>query len=480
MKKYQYILISLLLISNTLTAQNLTQVSVDKAREVIDQVVEAYGGSERLNKLNSVMIDFETSNLAVNQSKKPGPPWDVNKVKDSSMVDFENQQFVSSIQSNDERNFHNGIIINGDKSFQVDFLAKTATPIAEPNFMNTAGSFIRVTPALLVKQLMQRANTAHYLGQADVDGKPHDVVTLVMEVGPAISLYFDQETHLLNKSERFFGVFGMVGYRFHEYKKVDGIPFNGRFELFVSGENNMKRHNVRTQINQPIAKHTQLSDKMAQVAPVQPDPLARQEISDGVYLIGGNGTYALFVEMDDHVIAIGGTAGIPERIGLLKEVVPNKPIKYGVLTHHHGDHIVGGQAYAEEGTIILTAAAHEQVVRDSIEHDSYKLETIKDQRTFTGKQHELQIIDVGPTDHAEHILVAYLPKAGILFQADHFGLRSPGNINPAGQATQDFAQSLKKHKIKAKSILSAHSALVATDADLNTALKLAKELVQKD
>lgn len=56
--------------------------------------------------------------------------------------------------------------------------------------------------------------------------------------------------------------------------------------------------------------------------------------------------------------------------------------------------------------MILTAAAHEQVVRDSFDNDSLKLETIKDKRTFKGKQHELHIIDIGPTDHSEHLLVA--------------------------------------------------------------------------
>ncbi len=475
MKKYLYMLFSLLLLNSGVTAQNLTQVSVDKALEVIQQVIEAYGGAERLNALNSVAIEFETDNFAVNQSRKPGPPWDINKVKGSSMIDFENQWFVGNNQSNDDRNFHNGTVINGAQSFQVNYQSKTATPIATPDFMNTAGPFIRVTPALLVKQLMQRSNTAHYLGQSDLDGKPHDVVTLVMEVGPAISLYFDQKTHLLNKSERFFGAFGMIGYRFYDYKEVAGIPFNGRFELYVSGENNMQRRNVKTTVNQDISKYTDVSDELARVEPIQPDPVTRQEISKGVYLIGGNGTYAMFVEMDDHVIAVGGTAGLPERIALLKEAVPNKPIKFGVMTHHHGDHIVGAQAYADEGSMILTASAHEQVVRNSVEHDNYQLATVKEKRIFKSKQHELQIIDVGPTDHSEHLLVAYLPQQGILFQADHFGVQSPGNVNAANQATQDFARSLKQHNINAPSILSAHSPLVATDKDLKQALKMAKD-----
>ncbi len=469
-----------LLCSAVVSAQNLTQQSVNKAQEVINQVVEAYGGAERLNALNSVSVEFETTNLAVNQSRKPGPPWDENKVKGSSMLDFEQQQFITRAKSlSDNQDFHNGTIINGEKSYQLDYRASTASPIAAPNFMNTAGPFIRVTPTLLVKQLMQRAHTAHYLGQADVDGRPHDVVTLVMEVGPAISLYFDQQTHLLHQSERVLGAFGLVGYRFSDYQTVDGIPFNQGFELFINGDNNMQRKNLRTTINQPLTQYTELKPGLRQVAAVQPDPLGRQEISDGVYLIGGNGTYAMFIEMDDHVISVGGTAGIPERIALLKEAVPNKPIKYGVMTHHHSDHILGVEPYAAEGAVVIAAAAHEKVIRDSTEHEQLTMETVNKSRTFKSGDREVQVIDIGPTNHTEHLLVAYLPKEGIVFQADHFGVRAPGDVAPANPTTKDFAAALKKHKIKAKAIVSAHSAIVATEADLNSALEQAKRLEKK-
>ena len=38
------------------------------------------------------------------------------------------------------------------------------------------------------------------------------------------------------------------------------------------------------------------------VKAVEPDEPAAREIADGVYLIGGQGTYALFVEMQDTLL----------------------------------------------------------------------------------------------------------------------------------------------------------------------------------
>ncbi|MGJ8662930.1 MAG: MBL fold metallo-hydrolase [Marinicella sp.] len=484
MKKHTHILLILLAFSSVATSQNsdenLTQKSVNKAQEVINLVVEAYGGAERLNQLNTVSIDFDTTNFAVNQSRNPGPPWDENKVKGTTMLDFENQQFVTQFKSmSDHQDFHGGTVINGEDSHQINYRAQTNTPIAEPNFMNTAGPFIRVTPPLLVKQLMQRSQTAHYLGQADVDGNPHDVISFVMEVGPAISLYFDQKTHMLNRSERVLGAFGLVAYRFHEHQKVDGIPFNQRFELFVNEQNNMLRKNKKTEINQSIAAHTKLDDGLTATAAIQPDPVARQKITEGVYLIGGNGTYAMFIEMNDHVIAVGGTAGIPERIALLKEVVPNKPVKYGVLTHHHNDHILGAQAYADEGAIVIAAAAHEKVISDATENKSLKIETVNKTRNFISGEREVQLIDIGPTEHTAHLLIAYLPKEGIMFEADHFNIRTAGNVPPASPAARSFAAALKSNDIKVKSILSAHSPMVASMDDLKEAIKKADQIAKK-
>ena len=182
----------------------------------------------------------------------------------------------------------------------------------------------------------------------------------------------------------------------------------------------------------------------------------------------------MFVEMEDYVVAIGGAAGIPDRIKLLKEVVPNKPIQFGVMTHHHGDHILGAQAYADQDITVITSKAHEETVRNSTNKPKMKIKTIKNEHTFKDKERTLKLIDIGPTPHSKNILAAYLPNEGIMFTADHFGLQSPGNITAAGENTQAFAKSLKKNKIKATKILSAHSSIIATDKDLAKSLELAQ------
>ncbi len=146
-----------------------------------------------------------------------------------------------------------------------------------------------------------------------------------------------------------------------------------------------------------------------------------QEVKEGVFLVGAGNTYAMFVEMNDHVIAVGGTAGIPDRIKALREVVKDKPIKYGVMTHHHNDHVLGVPAYQAEDAVVLTVKEHEAVMRAAAtDADSLKLQFVEDKYVFDDGSHKLEIIDIGPTPHAKHLLVAWLPEEGILFEADHF------------------------------------------------------------
>ena len=83
---------------------------------------------------------------------------------------------------------------------------------------------------------------------------------------------------------------------------------------------------------------------------------------------------------------------------------------------------------------------------------------------------------IGPTAHTEHLLVAYLPDEGILFEADHFALPRVGPIPPAVTSTQSFAEALGREELGVKLILSAHSPKAATMDDLRVALE--KEVFQ--
>jgi glyoxylase-like metal-dependent hydrolase (beta-lactamase superfamily II) len=462
---------ALLLTCGNLVAESLPLQSVNKAGEVIDAAIEAHGGAEAITNLNSLVQKAEFVTFATGQSRKPGPPYDQGQQENFYAVDFENDVYVG-------RNkgvgggfvFDQGVIINGEDSWQLNYRSGTAAPLAEPDFNTRSGPFIRVTPALLMKQLQTRRTTSNWLGEAEIDGRMHDVITLVMEVGPALGLYIDQETHMLTRMERVLPPFGQIEYSFLDYTTIDGIAFNQKFKLYANGEDNLAIDIKKTLVNASLDDYLKVPSGLEKVAAITPDELSTQEIDEGVFLIGGNGTYALFVEMEDHVVAIGGTRTVPASIGEMRKEIADKPIKYGVLTHHHNDHVPGAAAYAGEDASIITFRENETVVRNAAGDENAKLEFVEDRMTLTDGNKTIELYNIGPTPHAENILIAYLPEEGIIFEADHFPQPATGVIPPAVPATIAFARALEKLDLDYKMIVGAHSARTATPADLQTAL----------
>jgi glyoxylase-like metal-dependent hydrolase (beta-lactamase superfamily II) len=468
---------SLMLATSLVFAEETLPLNaVNRANEVIDAALVAYGGVETIANLNSVARKSHFTTWATNQSRSPGPPWDENEQMSFSAIDLENKTFVGKNSgSGGGFDFDGSQVIKGEEGWQVDYRAGTVTPIAAPDFNTASGPFIRVTAPLLVKQLQNRRQTSHWLGEVEFEGRPHDVITLVMEVGPALSLYFDKETHLLSRSERVLPPFGQVDYRFTDYETIEGIPFSKTFKLFVNDQPNIYIDILSTEVNKPVEQYAVVPENLewVEAAPPQPTDVELQEIKEGVFLVGAAGTYAMFVEMDDHVIAVGDTAGIEDRIKALREVVKDKPVRYGVITHHHNDHVLGVPAYQAEDATVLTIKEHEAVVRAAAtDADSLKVQLVEDKYVFDDGERKLEIIDFGPTPHAEHILMAWLPAEGILFETDHFPNPTNGQMVPAQPVTKRLAEVIEEKGMAVKIIVGAHSPRIASIDDLRQSLVL--------
>ncbi|MEE4217126.1 MAG: MBL fold metallo-hydrolase [Xanthomonadales bacterium] len=461
-----------LLVNPVIQADSLPLQSVNKANEVIDAALEAHGGAEALSNLHSLVQKSEMDTFRTGQSRKPGPPYDKGTLSSLSAIDTEKKLFYNRNKGEGGGYvFSQGTLINGDDSWQLDFRAGIAAPIAEPDYDTQSGPFIRVTPALLMKQLQARRGQSNWLGVAEIDGRKHDLVTLVMSVGPALALYIDQETHMLTRMERVLPPFGQVEYRFQDYQLIDGIPFNMKFLLLVNGEPNLDIDNVKTLVNSPLDDYLDVPEGLEKVAAVQPDELSVNEIADGVFLAGGNATYSLFVEMPDYLVAVGGTQIVADALKALRDEGIEKPVKYGVITHHHSDHVPGAATYAAEGAIVVAPAAHEAVVRQAAGSDEAKFEFVTYHMTIGSGARTVEVYNIGPTPHSEHILMAYVPDTGVIFEADHFPLPQTGIIPPAVPAVEAFAAALEKLDLDYSIIAGTHSPRTAGPEDVKTALQ---------
>ena len=82
----------------------------------------------------------------------------------------------------------------------------------------------------------------------------------------------------------------------------------------------------------------------------------------------------------------------------------------------------------------------------------------------------VELYDIGPNPHANEILVAYLPKQKILFQADLLNPAANGTIPIAQDATVSFSEKLQQLGLDVEKIYGVHGR-PATPQELKTSVE---------
>jgi len=224
--------------------------------------------------------------------------------------------------------------------------------------------------------------------------------------------------------------------------------------------------------------------------PATPPPPAVSKIAEDVYVLNGlnGGTHnVMFVAFNDYVLVVEAPEQIiygnnsVQALAKIKETVPNKPIRYLVLTHHHSDHAGGFREYVAEGVTIVTTASNKSVLEKAAAVESsllpklssqnkLKIEVVENKkRVFQDDKHVLELYDIGPNPHANEILVAYLPKEKILFQADMLNPLANGSIPIAQDVTLSFSEKLEQLGLQVDKIYGVHGR-PATPAELQASI----------
>jgi glyoxylase-like metal-dependent hydrolase (beta-lactamase superfamily II) len=217
-----------------------------------------------------------------------------------------------------------------------------------------------------------------------------------------------------------------------------------------------------------------------------------EKLAEGVFRI--NGAYnALAVEFADHIFLFEpgpqNEARSQAIIAEAKRVIPKKPIRYGVISHHHFDHTSGLPAVVAEGITIVThqtnkafferaLSAPRTLAPDSMSKSGKKpvVEGIAgDKRVFQDAMRTVEVHLIKGLPHADGLLVAYLPKEKILAYADMFNLPTAANPvpNPPVVGSMVFLDNIDRLKLDPERIMSVHSLnpdRLATRADILASL----------
>ena len=201
-----------------------------------------------------------------------------------------------------------------------------------------------------------------------------------------------------------------------------------------------------------------------------------EKLADGVFRI--NGAYnALAVEMADYVVLFEpgpqSLARARAVINETKRVIPNKPIRYGVISHHHLDHTQGLAEAVAEGITIVTPAVNRAYLMSAMSaartlapdtlSKSGKKPLVEgftgDKRVFQDGTRTFEIHVIKGLPHADGLVIGWLPKEKLLVYADMFNLPTDAAPvpNPPVVGTQVFAANMERLNLDPERIMSVHS-----------------------
>lgn len=279
-------------------------------------------------------------------------------------------------------------------------------------------------------------------------------------------------------------VYGDMDYemRYTKYKNFDGVQFPTLLHVHqgdprLNPAHNYYEYNV-TDVKANLPVTPVAVPDVVRTATAPPVKVVSQKLADSVWLLGG-GTYnSVLVEFKDFVAVVEAPQNEARSLAVIEEVnrlVPDKPIKYVVNTHHHFDHAGGLRTYLSQGTTVITHESNKQYYLDIMFYPAARelqpdrmalyspmymisrrpapIETVAsqlggpgggaDRYAITDGERILQIFHVqdmayeledqsyAQGNHSADMLMAYLPKEKILINADLYSPPAQGAPMPA-------------------------------------------------
>jgi glyoxylase-like metal-dependent hydrolase (beta-lactamase superfamily II) len=460
--------------------QNATYESYAQAREVLGRSIAAYGGIERLRAIENVTFRAEGDTVHRHQSRKPFTS-DRTPFKASYMIDATNARYRQSQDFWFPGGYHvvNGFAMNKTEGVSWNVLRASMNPLQNIPPANFHGR-LRMFPQFIIRNAADRPSVLRFIGRTSFDGRAHDVVSYANEDGLEISLYIDQKSHLLSKYET-LGTDPYAGdvtneFIFPAYRELNG-------QLIPTGRIDKRSGDVMTDVkyldvvfNESLTDDDfkKVPDGLRPATPAPANAPSSTKYADNVYTVNANPDYnALVVGFKDYVFVMeapNNDAASRRVIAEIKKLFPGKPIRYLAVTHHHDDHGGGMRTYVAEGVTVIglpgEKAFFEKVMKSSftinpdaltLKPQPLKWESVEGRkRVLTDGTTTVELVDIGPSPHAEEMLIAYLPNEKLVFQGDLLDRATNNDPPTINDITVHFSNWLDMSKLDVVRVIAVH------------------------
>jgi len=487
----------------------------EKARQALEQALQALGGLERLRALNSLFFKGKGSEFRSTAVQGPDPATPTRAFHEETIAALPSQDKVlyehRTGRHDGSSRWRRWMYAGEERTIldlQDDFISQIRR---DPSASAERARMARSIPHLLLLEAATQASNLRWVGNQSYAEKPHDVIGFPLPgTKTVLTLFFAADTHLLSKYEYTMDFPGLgdavVEFVYSAYRRDPKLGWApAGYKILLAGKTYREIEFTEVEADSPKAAAAfQISDQMlSYLMPVG----EATEVAKGVFIFLIGSLNPMFIEFKDFILAVEAPAVHPtlERIPAdaqpgsdqmterfiqkIKEKIPNKPIRYLAVTHFHSDHAGGARAFLAEGASLLTtpgnkdyfeklAAAKYTVMPDrfSGQPRPVVIETFDRKRVITDGERTVELFNFGKSPHAEENVVVYLPQEKILFQGDLFyfsGLTPfPAKDPSRDKVMKFFGDWLLKNKLQPARIYGFHDRGFATMTQVRQILSL--------
>ncbi len=467
-------------------------------RLVVVALLALFGATSLLQDATSVLNDLDktlgASGLksvrysgtgfayAFGQNNRPDIPYPKFHAKYSRAIDFEKGV---SREETTRTQFENPPRGGGGQPLYTE---ATGAAVAGEN-SNWGGAAVALTPQGFVRAAMAGKPT---MTITRVGGRQLTVMSFTARNQYKVNGYINAQ-HVVEKVETWIAnpTLGdtLIETTFADYRDFAGVKFPTRIVQKQGGYPVLELNVAEVQPNAAVTLQAP-AVLVPQVARVEADTSA-----DGVwYLRGTPDPNSQLVEFKDFSVIVESSVTEGRALANIaeaKRLLPNKPVRYHVNSHHHSDHSAGVRAFVAEGSTIITHDMNKKFYDDVVLKSPHALAPdtlsrnpkaahfiyVKDKGKYVitdgDRTMEIYHVDNG---HAANLLMSYLPKEKLLLITDiynDFGMPRP-NDPPAGIVSPYYAalgERIKELKLDVQWLAPSHGTKVQPVARLNTLLQ---------
>lgn len=345
-------------------------------------------------------------------------------------------------------------------------------PVAAPVALDGRIHDLWTTPHGVLKAALKNKATA---GTRTLDGKSYTTLSFT-EPGRFEATAWINADNLVERidSRQPNPVMGDTAsvMQFSGYRDHAGVKFPSRIRQTLAGTEVLNLQVSEVQVNAPAEMLA--PELVRQFA----ERVVAEKAAEGVWHLAGGSHNSVLIEMKDHAVLVetplydGRSAAV---LAEARKLLPGKPLRYVVNSHHHFDHAGGLRtAVAEGATLIASSGArpwYEQAMGnantlrpDALARSGRRatVEGVSGKRVLSDGARTVEIFEIQGSVHAQGFLMVYLPNEKILIEADAYTPGAPNTPAPAQPNGNhlNLVQNIEQNRLVVERILPLHGRIV--------------------